>query len=497
MSSIRVSYSGLISLLVSIIAVFTGTVFILIVSRNLSPEELGTWTLINSLVGYILIIDPIVSYWNTRQIARGEQIGKSALFITGFFSAGGILAYLVMSFFVSETLPIDFSILLLATALVPLNFFRNTLSGIAYGTKPHYDQYGLVAFEITKIPLGFLFVVVNSLGLYGAILAIIFSNIVRVVFLSIILREHLYGEIKRQVIKFWFKMSWLPMYSVIPGFIITLDVLIFSTMSNSLIGLAYWTAGITIAAFIAQSGSFSRALYPKLIATRNKIFAEENLQRSLYFIIPSLALSIIFAKPLLHIINPIYTDGVIIVYFLTLRVFVQFFINFSFNVMRAFDQVDTNLNASFKQYFKSKLFFIPTLTLVLSGMYIGTLILMLILRPTDWTDIELVQAWSIIFFGTHAPFAIYGLILIRKNYKIKMPLQNILKYSLVTLLASSILYYFTENYITYYTSIWEFLPEVIPLLALGGVIYFGLTYLIDYPTRKFLNSIFSEIYSKK
>jgi len=496
LSSIRVTYSGLIALVVSIIAVITGTIFILIVTRRLSPEDLGLWTLINTLVTYVFVIDPIVSYWSTRQIARGENVGKSAMFIASIFSMAGILAYLIISYFVTESFPVDFSILLVAASLVPLMFLHGALSGIAYGTKPHLDQYGLLAFEFTKIPLGLLFVIVYPLGLFGAILAITFSNVIRIIVLSILLRAHLYGEIKRHVIKFWFKMSWLPMYGIIPGFIITLDVLVFSTMSNSLIGLAYWTAGITIAALVTQSGNFSQALYPKLIATRKKEFAEDNLKRTLYFAIPSLALSIVLAKPLLHIINPIYADGVIIVYFLTLRAFVNIFLNFSFNVMRAYEQVDSNQNASFKQYFKSKLFFVPTLTFVLSGLYLGILILILIIKPSEWTVIDLVQTWSLIYFGSYAPFALYGMILIRKNYKVSIPFLNILKYSLVTLLASLTLYYFTENYLTYYTSIWKFIPEVIPLLALGGVIYFGLTYLIDSPTRTFFNSIFSGIRGK-
>ena len=76
MSSIRVTYSGLISFAVGIVTVVTGLVFTLIVTRQLSQDEFGTWGLIGGLISYALIIGPIVSYWSTREIARGENSGN-------------------------------------------------------------------------------------------------------------------------------------------------------------------------------------------------------------------------------------------------------------------------------------------------------------------------------------------------------------------------------------------------------------------------------------
>jgi hypothetical protein len=438
-------------------------------------------------------VDPIVSYWSTRQAARGEQVGKTAMYVAGLFSAFGILAYFIISIILSDSLKIDFSILLLSTALVPLMFLHGALSGIAYGTKPHSEQYATMAFEFTKIPLGYFFVVFAQMGIYGALLTVILSNVIRIIILFLQLRKYLYGEFKLQFVKFWFKMSWLPMYGMIPSFAITLDVIIFASISNSLTGLAFWTAGITIATLVTQSGTISQALYPKLIAVQKKEFAEVNLTRTLFFAIPLLALSIVLAKPLLHIINPIYIGASVIVYFLAARAFVNIFVNFSFNVTRAFEQIDKKSDSTFKEYLKSKLFVIPTLTYIMSGIYLGSLIPILLLAPSNWSEIELVQMWAMVFLGSHIPFAVYGLISINKNYGIKFPWINILKYSLVTLFASVVLFYLSETYLEYKISIWEFLPEILPLFIISGVIYLGLTYLIDNPTRQFFKSILSEI----
>jgi len=479
LSSIRVTYSGLISLLVSLAGVLTGTIFIIMVTRKLSPEELGLWTLITSVVGYVLIVEPIISYWTTRQIARGERVGKTALFTGGLFSTGGITVYFGIAFFVSFSLGVDLSVLLLASILVPLMFLHGSLSAISLGYKPQSESYGTMGFELSKIPIGIIFVVLIPLGIFGAILTVIIANVVRVTILLIMVKDQLLVEIKRQVIKFWLKMSWIPMYGAFPGLILTLDVLIFSFITNSLVGLAYWTVGITIAALVTQSGNISQALYPKLIATRKKEYAEENFKRTMFFAIPILTVSLILAKPLLHIINPLYVDGIYIVYFLSLKSFVAIFLNMSFNILRAYETVDLDKNASFKQYMKSKLFFVPTLHYIMSLAYVAILIAYLLLRGSETTDIDMVTTWSIIFFTVFIPFTLYGIFLIKKDHHIVLPAKSMIKFAVVAILASVPVYFASENMLSYTPSIWGFMPQVMAIVLLGGGIYFGLIYAIE------------------
>lgn len=463
------------------------------VTRKLSPDELGTWTLITTIVSYVLIVDPIISYWSTRQTARGDDVGKTALFTGGMFTIGGILVYLLMAIFFSNYLSIDLNVLILATVLVPLMFLHGTLSAIAHGYKPHIEQYGIMAFEATKIPIGLVLVVNFQLGVFGAILTIIVANSVRILILIMMLKEKLWGKLRREVLKFWLKMSWLPMYGAIPGLIITFDVVLFSNFTHSLTGLAYWAAGLTVAMLVTQSGTLSQALYPKIIATGKKEFAEENIRKTLFFAIPFLALSLIFAKPLLHIINPLYADGILIVYFLSLKAFVAVLINIAYGVLRAYDKVDLDKNATFKEYMKSKLFLIPTLQYILSIIYITSLLLFLIFRSTAINDIDIVMFWSFIFFIVYIPFTVYGIISIHKNHQIRLPYSSITKFSLVTLGISLLLLIIKDNFLTYPQSIWEFLPEILPMIILGGLLYFGISYFIDKSIKSLFNSIISEI----
>lgn len=493
MSNIRVTYSGLISFLVSLISLITGTIFVIIVTRKLSPDELGLWALINSVVGYVLIVDPIISYWSTRQIARGEKLGKTTLFGGSIFSITGSLVFLIISFFISDSLSVNFEIFLLATILVPLSFIHASLSGITLGEKPHVIQYGLLAFESIKIPLGFVFVVFYQMGIEGAILTIILSEIIRSLVLFSFMRRTLSGKIYFKQLKLWLRKFWLPLYASIPGFIISFDIVVFSIITLELEGIAYWTAAGTVASLIVYSGNISQALYPKVISTLKKEFVEQSFRLTMYFAIPLFCLTIVFAKSLLHIINPIYADGSLIVIFMALKSFIVVITIFSFNTMRAYEKVDKNENASFMDYIKSNLFYVPSLLLVRGIVYIVSLSAFLIFAPSQMDILDLVIIWSVLSFIIFIPFSFIGLNQLRKSLLVHFSIFSILKYLLAGIIASGIILILQDQFLEYKTKILDFLPEIFPLLIIWCVIYLAITIIWDKKTKDFVKSIISEI----
>ena len=117
MSNIRVTYSGLLGFIIGMISVITGIVFTLIVTRRLSPEEFGVWALIGSVISYFLIVEPILSYWTTRQIARGESVATTSLFYSTLFSLGQVPIYLSLAFYLPSINPDYYYSLMLAAIL--------------------------------------------------------------------------------------------------------------------------------------------------------------------------------------------------------------------------------------------------------------------------------------------------------------------------------------------------------------------------------------------
>ena len=497
MSNIRVTYSGLIAFATSIGSTITGLFFIVIVTRQLIPEDFGLWTLIGSLVSYVAIIQPIVTYWTTRQIARGEAAGKTALFSGGLLSVVGFTIYSIIAITVSATMGVSLFILMLAAILVPLNFLNTILNSISLGFRPQNVSYGLLAFEFSKLPLGFILVYIGQLGIIGVLLTIIIAHSLRIIFLVILTREKIVGTIKREFLKFWIRMSWLTLYQSVSAVIQRLDVLIFSMITNSLIGLAFWGASLTIGNIVTHAAKVSQGLYPKIIESGKKEYAEDNLQKTFFFAIPIFAASIVFAKSGLHILNPIYADSIYIVFFLASTAFVNSLKTIFFQIIAGYESIDIDKQASFRQYIKSSLFLIPTLQIIFSVLYIISLSIFLFLFWTsDMSEIFSVTVWALIMFVVSIPFMIYSFILVKKKHKIKMPIKSIGKFCGVALLSSIITYSILDNFVTYYQSIWDFIPEILPVIFLGAAIYFGTLYFIDSSTRKFYKAIINGLVRK-
>jgi hypothetical protein len=497
LSSIRVTYSGLIGLVVSMIGVVTGTVFVIIVTRNLLPEEFGLWTLIGSVVSYVLVINPIVTYWTTRQVARGEEIGKMAVGMSGAFSVGGMIIYLGIAIFLATTTDADLFVLVLASILIPLMFLTQVLSAICMGFKPQAISYGLLSFEVSKIPLGFMLVALLEFGIIGAIVATLISSLIRIIILAIMGREKIVGAMKKSIIKFWFKFSWLTVYMNGSGLIYKFDVLIFSILTNSFLGLAYWGVAQTSSKFVGHSAQLSAALYPKLLAGGRIKIAEQNLIRTLYFAIPLLGFSIVFAKPALHILNPIYVDGVLIVVFISLRTFCSQIQTIFFEILSAYETIDMDKHAPVKQYIKSKLFFLPSLQYILSITYVSILVIFLLFfNDQNSSEIFAVTVWSGIAFVVTIPFVIYGITSVKKQYSFHFTYPPIIKYAGVTIMVSILITIISEQFLTYPQSIFDFIPEIIPLFALYAILYFGITFVVDESTKKLFKSIFKEIIKK-
>lgn len=493
MSNIRVNYSGLIAFSASIIALITGSMFVIFVTRRLSPEEFGMWTLIGSMLVYVTIIQPVINYWSIRQLSRGEDVGKTA-FGSGWMLSGiGFVAYSLIVIGVSFQLGIDPFVLLLAGALVPLTFLNTVLNGICLSFKPQNVSYGLLTFQATKVPMGFLLVVFMDLGIIGAIISTIIASSVRLILLIILSREKLLGFFKKQVLKNWLKLSWLSMFISLPGMLLFLDVLLVSLVTNSFIILAFWGIAHTISDKLLTTESLSQGLYTKLISNPQKEIATLNIQRTLYFAIPFLGLVIVFAKPLLHVLNPIYADGFLIVIILAIKTIIALLMNMFFNIIGAYENIDKDTNATFKQYVKSKLFFIPTLKFILTGAYLGSLSIFLFMYSSDYGEIETVTIWALIFTIIHIPFLFYAYILIKKQHKISFPIIPISKYLGITIFSAIIVHFISLNYFTYSQSIWDFLPEFFPILILGCGIYFGMTFVVDKSTKELFYSIFKEI----
>ena len=98
------------------------------------------------------------------------------------------------------------------------------------------------------------------------------------------------------------------------------DIMIFSLITNSVLGIAYYTAAIALTGFIGYAAGFSSPMYAKILSGDKEKAVNRNLTYMIYFIVPMFCLTIVLAKLGLLTLNPIYQIAVPVVIFCSIRV---------------------------------------------------------------------------------------------------------------------------------------------------------------------------------
>ena len=493
MSNIRVTYSGVFFFIVGIITIFTGLAFMLIVTRSLSPQEFGTWNLIIGLILYVSLIQPLTSYWITREVARGEKSGKTAIVSSSIFSLVGVVIFLIIAFFTGENTDAKSEILFFAVILVPIWFLNDVLMSINMGFKPHIGSLGKLSLEASKIPLAITFVFFMDLGVQGVILSVTLAHIPSIILLGYFAKEKISDSIKKEFLIKWISLSWVSLYPGINLLFRSLDVLIFSILTGSVIGLAYYGAAWSVSSLVAQSSGISTAVYPKLLSGGKTDYLQDNITKILYFAILFSAISITFARPGLYALNPLYEIALPLVLIMTLRFLLDTF-NRSFeNFLIGIEKVDQNTKSTFKNYAISKLFTIPTFRLIQNIVYMSLLVAIVLLLNSTHSEFELLIYWAILGLITSIPITIYLSFLLYRNFDVKLDVNSSSKYLMACVIVFLPISFLTDAYLIYDERIIHFLPNLLlyVTLAIGG--YLLLTYIIDNKTRVFFNAIFAEI----
>ncbi|QLH04008.1 hypothetical protein C5F49_00725 [Nitrosopumilus oxyclinae] len=498
MTDIRVTYSGLIAFGINLTSIVTGLVFTLIVTRSLSIDEFGTWGLINGIIIYAMIISPIITYWVTREVARGEKTAITAIFSSGALSIIGLIIYLLAAYFVGIQSDANVDVLLFAAVLIPLFFLEKSSVAINLGHKPQAASYGFLAFELTKIPSGLIFVYFLNFGVEGAILASAVAYIIKISVHVFFSRKILSSRIQIKYLKKWIKLFWLPVYRTLPAVFALSDVAIFSIMTGSVTGVAYYTSARTVGFLVNHVRSFNQGLYPKLLQSEKQEFIQENLIKLLYFAFPLIAFSFTFARPALFALNPIYEIAAPIVIVISIRAFLTTINKALYDTHLGMEKIDKDPKLiSSRNYLKSKLMLFPTIDNIKQGVYIGVLILLLfILSFQTNSTIELVFYWVLVSLIVEIPITLYMIYLTKTTFTIKIDKISIMKYLLASIVVFGMMSMFIEEFLEYKISIYEFLPHLLSYGIVSMVGYLGITYLIDKRTKILVNAILNEVIGK-
>lgn len=478
-------------------AMFSSMIFTIIITRTLTPEEYGTWGIINSVLVYAVAIEPLIGYWITREISRKKETGKTGIVTSSFLSTGGIAVYIIFAYFVGIQSNIDLNIILLAAVLIPLRYVNGTLAAINLSWKPHTMSYAMIVQSTIQIPLTLFFVYFMEWGIMGLIFSIVIAQVVNNIMLVIYTKEKIKGIFRKEFVKKWFRLFWISLYPSFASIIFRLDIIIFTLITGSIIGVAFWSASFAITTIIAHSSLISRAIFPKLLEGDGIKYLQKNFTQFFYFSIPLTLLIITFAKPALFVLNPNYEDAHMVVSILSISVFIATVGAVIEMMILGNENVDIFEKASLKDFIKSKLFFIPSIDLIQNSIYITALIIGFIILMPIVSEMEMLIYWASFAVIIRTPFSIYKYKLLRKSIKLELEIKSILKYLITSIIMFVGIFFIHQEYLVYTKSIFVFLPDLLVYVGLWVAGYLIITYLIDSKTKNLVNNILQEIKGKK
>ena len=493
MSGIRVTYSGLISFAASIVTAVFMMGFMLIVTRTISQQDYGTWGLISSLFFYGLIASSFINFWTIRDVARGKSVEKTSLISSGLFSILGVCIYLVIISIIQFDLSVELDILIIAVILIPVNILHKAISSINTGWRPELVSYGAILASISNILLALFFIYFLNWSIIGIIISLAIGQSISIIFQIIYARNRIKEKFDLVIFKRWFKFSWIPIYPAISKLLYTSDVVIFMIITSSVIGISYYSAALVIGGIVAFAIGVSNSMYPKLLSGDKGKIVSRNLTHLSFFIILLFGLIITFAKPGIFVLNPLYEIAALVVGFLAIRTMFSSLSEVLERFLIGVEEVDNKAESTFKNYIKSKLFFIPTLRLIQNTIYLIVLSIVLLSLNNSTKDIELVIFWSIIAMSSQIPLTVYLLYKTKQTFQLNFEIKSISKYMISGIISFSFVYLLTEKFLVYNKSLIEFLPQVLIFASLGIGMYIVISMIVDNKIRNLIKSIITEI----
>lgn len=477
--AIRLRYTGLVAFLARIGSIFTGLAFTVLVTRNLSVSEFGLWQYISILCSYLLFPNALINYWSTRFTARGYNVGKTHVCLSASFSFAALVAFLAISVWGSRDLTADVSVFFLASLTIPFLYLSQALEALAYGHRPELPQYGFVVFEVSKIALGTVFVLLLRMGFYGVLTSVILAYAVQAAFLAITQLSFLRGSLDWNVAAQWIKSSWLPAYGLLPGTLLSFDTLLVTVLSNSTEPIAYWRAAQVIFGMVSYSAFLASALYPKLLSGGGSRDVETVLKLVLMFAVPMVVGAFVLAKPLLAILKAEYVVASDIVRVGVFVALISATANVFSGAIAGLESVDKEGQLSFRKLMKSKLFLIPSINMVASAAYLASLFIItrLILSYDAENAYIMIPFYAnISLLIVNALTLLYLYAILKKILKFSFPALSLLKYTVAAM--PMIVVFFLYPPVGSLKTIAEAL--------VGGCIYFSLLLLIDKEARELL-----------
>ncbi len=481
MSAVRLRYTGLVAYSVSLTTTLTGLLFTVLITRRLSPEELGAWRYIGTLINYFIVPAWLMGFWITRMTARGLRPLATSILLAAPAASASTALFIGLSPSLSGAIDLPAAVFLVASIEIPLIYLHALFESAANAVRPQSSYYAQLVQELVKLPIGIILVLVLRLGLVGALWAAIAGFAARAALLALATRSMGWGSPSRLIASTLLSRFWLPLYAAIPSHIIALDNVIVALAYGSAEPLGYAAAAHLLGAVVMMSGNLAAGLYPRMLQSPSPRDVEVALKMVLMIAVPSSVGITLLAAPLLNVLRPEYAEAAWVMPVLQLGALTSLLIGLMDSTIAGEERADYEEGAGFRTLLRSRLFLVPTLNYVYALVYLPALLLALSLVGR-MGPVEVLWVWVLTSLATSAGMLVYRVRLARSRVPFRLPAGALVRYLVATFAMAAVLYLVRPVGLP--ERVLDALASTLPPVALSALTYFSVLYVIDSEFRQ-------------
>jgi O-antigen/teichoic acid export membrane protein len=370
-AQISLRKTGLVVFAARIASIFSGLVFLVLITRSLSDQQFGLYEVIVDIVAFAAYPAGLVGFWATRDIARGKMFGKTALVLNVLLSALGVAIYLGLSYFSAARIPsANLSTLFFAVLLVPVAYFNQAANAVVAGHRPVVLGYAVIFSEVAKLAVAFPLLIIFKTGIEGVILSVMAANLAQSVASVALAGGAASSPINFEQGKKWLAHSWLPILTTLPVFLGIADTYAASLAASDTVLVGHYQAAYSVAALAGYSFYLASAMYPLLLKGSDDKVTAMTLDLALAFGIPMAVGAAVLATPILHLLNPLYLDAASALGILAIAALCNTVTSVFDGVLLGKDRVDVDESAKFSDYLRSSILFVAKVNLSVGAVYL-------------------------------------------------------------------------------------------------------------------------------
>jgi hypothetical protein len=465
----------------------------ILITRRISVEDYGVWTMISNYVGYLILPSIAYSPWLVRNISRGQNTSRSGVYIS--LAIGIVLTplYLLLMFVFSQGFSQPLVPLLLSTGILPLEYLNTCFNNIASGYAPQKAGYGSFVMKLGQAVSVYLFLAFLAMGLTGAVLAIIVGKFLMVMVNLYanwgILKE---SKFELSTVISWFRSSWVNLLAVVYTLIFSLDVIVVRVFYGSAIPVAFYGLSMSILSLSVFSNVVSSSLYPRIICKRNLEDLPEAIWLLLLLSVPIFLIVIIYATPICAIFGSGYLLMAWPLRAFSVATIFQLLSGLASVAYTGLEACDAN-ELSSRKLIRSALLKSNVVMVIFSSLYLFSLFFVSLI---GFPLVQFATLWGSILAITYFLQFVAQVFLIRRDFKATFPIKELIRRYVIfsiPVLPMVIPYFLIK--IDIVPGFYQMVENSILPVILSVLLYGVFLYLIDAKFRKILKDTLLHISS--